>query len=125
MKRSKRRLPLALPAMTCVPKCGDCCGLVPASAKEMQAIAAYARAHGIAPRDQGSTCPFFQQGGCAVYPVRPRVCQAYGHGPDRLQCPHGRNTNVEDQAALRRWVMEPGMPAGLLHDLLRQFAVMP
>jgi len=101
--------------MQCVPKCGDCCGIVPASDSELGAIRRYVLKHDVKPLDQGVICPFFQSGSCAVYPVRPRICQAFGHDVG-LRCPHGRNANVRDPAALRRWIMEPGKARSTLHD---------
>lgn len=114
MKR-KRRLPLAptLPAMQCVPGCGDCCGPVPVDQGELDAILQYAAQHHVYPAHRGLLCPYFQRGACQVYPVRPRVCRAYGHDPG-LVCAHGRGALAEDAAAVRRWVLGDGKQVGLL-----------
>lgn len=84
----------------------------------MMTIQAYAARHGIVPVAQGITCPFYQGGRCAVYPVRPRICQAYGHS-ERLRCSRGYAANV-DESELKRWVQAAGEPAGTLHDLLKR-----
>lgn len=110
--------------MQCVEGCGDCCGVVPATVGELRAVEQYARANGVRPVEQGLTCPFFQRGKCQVYPVRPRICQAFGHDAGRLECLHGRNVNV-DSRKLRAWVLDLGMPAGTLHGLLPRFEALP
>jgi Fe-S-cluster containining protein len=112
---AKRRLKLVLPEMECVPGCTDCCGVVPVTAGEAATIVAYISANGVKPVDNGATCPFARAGGCGIYPVRPRVCQAFGHSTE-LTCPHGRSRNV-DPVALRAWVLAPGLPSTTLHRL--------
>lgn len=79
--------------MTCIDGCGDCCGVVPASGVEYDRVMAYAAEYGIEPVLQGVTCPWFQDGGCAVYEARPTACRLYGHC-EGMTCPHGRNVNV-------------------------------
>lgn len=86
---------LKLPVMQCDDGCGECCGVVPCTTQEYDRVVRYAEEHGIHPVAQGLTCPFYQGGKCAVYPVRPHVCQIFGHFDDpHLTCPHGYNTNV-------------------------------
>jgi Fe-S-cluster containining protein len=34
---------------------------------------------------QDGTCPYLKDGGCSVYPLRPKVCRDYGIVPD-LPC---------------------------------------
>jgi len=117
--KKRRRLPLAAPTfrpMRCEKGCGECCGPVPVTAAELAAVRDYIAEHKIAPREQGTRCPFYQRSVCAVYPVRPRVCQAYGHS-ERLVCSRGHNQDVDDEAALMRWVLEGGPPVATLHQL--------
>lgn len=89
-----------LPAMRCDIGCGKCCGPVGASPAEFEQISEYVRANGITPLRQGKTCPMFQAGGCAIYPVRPAVCRLYGHVPE-MRCPIGYNVNIPATAAER------------------------
>ena len=84
---------LALPVMQCDPGCGECCGPVLCHEWEYQRVESYAKKHGLTPISQGSTCPWYQNGTCAVYPVRPFACRAFGHF-QRLTCCRGYNTNV-------------------------------
>lgn len=104
--------------MQCITGCGDCCGPVPVDQGELDAILRYAAAHHVYPVHRGLMCPYFQDGKCQVYPVRPRVCQAYGHAVG-LHCHHGRGTMAADQARLRRWVLGDGRQVGLLPLLVR------
>jgi hypothetical protein len=110
----RRKLPLVLPPMRCDKGCGECCGVVPVTAREQRAVRAYVETHKLTPLWQGSTCPFYQRGTCAVYPVRPRVCQAFGH-TWKMECPRSYNENVDD-AALRKWLLSDGPPVSTLHQ---------
>jgi len=115
-----RKLPIfsPLPPMRCDDGCGKCCGIAPASPDEYRAVVRYARANNITPKKQGLTCPFYQGGTCAVYPVRPVMCRVFGHSED-LPCPHGYNTNV-DQAIVDGMITAQGDPkeATMLHQAL-------
>jgi hypothetical protein len=85
-----------LPRMHCPDGCGDCCGMIQVCEWEGRQIAAYIVREQITPMKQGTTCPFFQDGRCAIYPVRPVVCRLYGHIPvDLMTCPHGYNVNIK------------------------------
>lgn len=56
-----------------------CCTIVRARPSEAKAIRHYAREHGVAwQKNPGITCGFLQDGQCAIYPVRPWVCRAFG-----------------------------------------------
>ena len=93
----------SLPKMRCDSECGECCTIVPVSEREIEAIREYAKLKDVVPQHNGPRtiqCPFFQGGGCAVYPVRPMLCRLYGHSP-RLQCPRGYNNNVNPQQEKR------------------------
>ena len=83
-----------LPAFDCA-RCGECCGPVPCTVEEWEAIAAFCWVNGVEPiaywaQGRPADCPFlrFQDAGCscAVYEVRPRICRLMGHVP-RLACP--------------------------------------
>lgn len=83
--------------MQCDDDCGECCGMVMCNDDEYRRIAAYAKRAKIKPKKQGTTCPFYQNGKCSVYPVRPAMCRLYGHVPG-MECPRGYNVNVgQDQ----------------------------
>ncbi len=111
---TRRCLPM-LPPIPCDPGCGECCGVVPVSPTEWLAVAVYARQHGVTPRDQGLTCPFFQDGGCAVHPVRPTLCRAFGHVAG-MTCPKGHQRNVPELPVLGAILSEPR--TRLLHSFV-------
>jgi Fe-S-cluster containining protein len=116
----KRALPM-LPPMRCDDGCGDCCGIVPVTNAEFDRVARYAEKHGIKPVEHAdiAQCPMYQDGKCAVYPVRPLICQAFGHTPD-LGCSRGYNTNVR-QRDVDLALAGNGKPAKLLHELIPGF----
>jgi len=90
-----------LPVMNCDDNCGECCGIAPCTDAEFNAIQKYAQQNNIQPVDQGLTCPWYQKGKCQVHPVRPAVCQLFGH-TDRMRCSRGHNVNITG-VPLRRW----------------------
>lgn len=102
---ARRCLPI-LPPIPCPPDCGDCCGIVPVSTLEWLAVAAYARNHGITAREQGLSCPFLHDGRCAVHPVRPVLCRAFGHVRG-MTCPKGHQRPVPEAAVHAAVVSEP------------------
>ncbi len=108
---------LRLPQMRCDTGCGACCGPVMCTEAEYEAIARHITARFIAPRDNGFTCPFYQHGCCAIYEVRPVICQVFGHS-EKLVCGKGYNTNVPDRD-IRRAVRRNGTPTRRLHEFLR------
>lgn len=114
--KPKRRLKLVFPPMRCDEGCGQCCGPAPATKAELAAVQRYITANGIVPVDQGLTCPFYQSGRCAVHPVRPRICQAFGH-VEMLTCPRGYNENVDEQRA-KAWLLSAGPAEDTLHSFL-------
>ena len=120
MRKSLPVLLDQLPAMQCDKGCTDCCTIVPASDREIAAIRDYATARGILPQQRGPLsirCPFFQEGRCAVYPVRPMICRLFGHSP-RLVCKHGYNVNVNPaiERRIKRLHKRHG-PCKMLHDV--------
>lgn len=105
-----------LPVMQCDSGCGACCGVVLCKEGEYQKILAHANEHGISPMQQGVTCPWYQNGGCAVYPVRPGICRLFGH-TEKLACKHGYNVNIT--SALERVAKRAiGNPTRCLHEVL-------
>lgn len=115
-----KRLPV-LPPMRCDDGCGDCCGPVPASPEELAAIRQYVTEHGIVPRSQGLRCPFFDGARCSIYPVRPTLCQAFGH-TDKLRCHRGHGDRALQDQKLVRILRRQGRRHELLHSLLRKGA---
>lgn len=107
-----------LPAMQCDDGCGQCCGPVPASTAELAAIRAFITEHGVVPKEQGITCPFYD-GKCGIYPVRPTLCRAFGHTKE-LKCAHGYGDRALSDTSVRL-LLKAQMKKGhrLLHSLLK------
>lgn len=108
-----------LPPMACE-RCGECCGLVPVTETEYQRVARYAKDHALAPVEQGVTCPWLQDGQCAVYPVRPLPCRLFGHAMG-MPCSKGHNANIPDRD-VHRMMRANGKPTKLLHTVFPTFA---
>jgi uncharacterized protein len=106
-----------LPPMKCDAGCGDCCGIVPVTTTEFNAIERYIKEKGITPTaTTDGTCPLYQEGTCSVYPVRPLICKVFGHAED-LPCARGYNVNV-DQRQVDRMIGANGKASRLLHELI-------
>lgn len=114
--RAKNKKLKVLPPMRCDAGCGKCCGVVPCTTTELGRIRMFVSKHGIIPRDQEHTCPFYQEGTCAIYPVRPLICKAFGHVP-QMPCAKGYNVNVAERE-LTRMLRANGKPRHMLHELL-------
>lgn len=82
-----------IPEMQCDENCGLCCGAVFCTQSEYEAIKEYIATNNIIPVKNGITCPFYQNGKCSIYDVRPLVCRLYGH-VDMMICPKGYNVNI-------------------------------
>lgn len=110
---------LSLPVMQCDDSCGECCGVVPCHQDEFDRVRQYAAQHGIQPVNQGKTCPWFQQGRCQVYPVRPFICQLFGHSM-KLVCCKGYNQNIprQEEWKLRERYERRGPLRRFLHEIL-------
>jgi Fe-S-cluster containining protein len=107
---------LELPPIVCE-RCGRCCGPVPCTEVEYQAVLAYAREHRVVPVRQELTCPFWCATGCTVYPVRPLLCQLMGHTRG-LECSRGHNVNLSEKQAERLMRKYKKKPAPrFLHDV--------
>ncbi len=106
-----------LPSMRCDTGCGECCGIVPVTVTEFNAIERYVKEKGIIPIEtKDGTCPLYQEGRCSVYPVRPLICRIFGHA-ERLPCPRGYNVNVP-QREVDRMIGANGKVSRVLHELI-------
>lgn len=104
--------------MQCDTGCGECCGVVPATETEFRAVERFIAEQGITPAAHtDGTCPFYQNGGCRIYPVRPLVCRLFGHAADPLMtCPRGYNVNVPERDVVRM-LRANGKTTHVLHEL--------
>jgi Fe-S-cluster containining protein len=111
-----------IPSMHCDEHCGECCGLVPVTETEFRRVERFIKERGIVPIEHADgTCPLYQNGTCTVYPVRPLVCQLYGHSADPLMtCPRGYNVNLPDRD-VARMLHANGKTTRVLHELLPQW----
>lgn len=79
--------------------CGKCCGFVPASVSEVNAIRDYIAVNGIEPiaRADKSICPFRDEENkkCLIYPVRPIVCRLFGVAKGVMQCTNGNSAEID------------------------------
>lgn len=107
-----------LPVMQCDSNCGECCGPVLCSEEEYQAVASHIRKHKItAHRNGPDRCPFYQNGTCAVYEVRPLPCRLFGH-IEGMTCCKGYNVNIskkQERRLMASYTAERGMRA--LHEI--------
>ena len=84
-----------IPASTCPPECGRCCGILFPSTAELRNVANWCAKHRIEYKDftmlVGDECPYLlPDKGCQIYPVRPFLCRIMGTGED-LPCPINLN----------------------------------
>jgi Fe-S-cluster containining protein len=109
--------------MQCDDGCGECCGLVPATETEFRRIERYIKEHDITPiATTNGTCPLYQGGKCTVYPVRPLICQLFGHSEHKMmQCFRGYNVNIPERE-VQRMITANGKATRVLHELLPGFA---
>lgn len=112
---------MELPVMRCDDHCGECCGIVPCKDHDFKAVVEYAREHGVEPQRQGVTCPWYQQGRCQVYPVRPYVCRLFGH-VERLVCCKGYNANIAPGLE-KRLNKQYGKTTKTLHEVFPDWGV--
>jgi Fe-S-cluster containining protein len=89
--------------------------------EEYREVQEYVLANGLVPKKQGLTCPWYQEGECKVYPVRPGICRLFGH-VERLECKHGRNVNVSG-VVKRRAEKALGSPTRCLHEVFPDWKV--
>ena len=79
--KALKKLRQRIPGLQCIPGCSDCCGPVVFSKTEWDRVKDKRRATSI-------TCPYVEDGKCAIYRDRPIICRLFGTVED-LQCPHG------------------------------------
>lgn len=75
----------AIPTFACKPGCSDCCGPVPVSKAEWQALKLAPRTH-----TNCVDCEYLIDSKCSAYTNRPFMCRIFGATTERaLSCPHG------------------------------------
>jgi Fe-S-cluster containining protein len=111
-----------IPPMKCDEHCGECCGIVPVNETEFRRIERFVREQGIVPMSHADgTCPLYQNGTCTVHPVRPLVCQLFGHSADPLMtCPRGYNVNLPEREVVRM-IRGNGRTTHVLHELIPEW----
>lgn len=82
-----------IPACSCPPGCGECCGILFPSMAEIREIKQWCRLHSIQYKGfdipVGEDCPYLGAGKqCAIYPARPFLCRLMAVSID-LPCPLG------------------------------------
>ncbi len=74
-----------IPEFLCIEGCTECCrrfGVPSMKNVEKKRIMAYIRKHGIRiKKREDLTCPYVNEKGCTIYPVRPFICRLYGTSP--------------------------------------------
>lgn len=98
---------LNIPAHTNCKNCGECCGIIPASSREVEEIKSYLKEHPTvqkqAQKQSGRlTCPFRDDKGrkCLIYPVRPIICRLMGV-VDGMNCPNGNSACIDGTLFLK------------------------
>lgn len=83
--------------------CGACCGIVPATIPEINAIRDYIAVNGIQPikHKEFGICPFRDDDAkkCLIYPVRPTVCRLMGV-TSGMRCPNGNTAEIDGKKFL-------------------------
>lgn len=84
--------------------CGKCCGIIPISIPELNAIRDYIAVHGINPikHEDIMKCPFRdeKQKKCLIYEARPLVCRLFGVAKGDMQCPNGNSAEIDGKKFL-------------------------
>lgn len=118
------KLPMypSLPKMRCDKGCTQCCNVSGGTGAEYERIIEWAAQNNIKPIRQGIICPWYQNGTCAVYPVRPMICRLYGH-VRFLDCPRGYNVNIKPKDEKRIMLQyikdhDPPMVQRWLHEVV-------
>lgn len=85
-----------IPKFECMPGCTKCCGLVPFSKSEWDAIEDKRQC------GDDLSCPYIRNGYCDIYEHRPFMCRLFGSvNYWLLKCPHGLGPDTpltEEQA---------------------------
>lgn len=78
--------------------CGECCGVIPASVSEVNAIRDYIAINGINPvkHAEKGICPFRDNENkkCLIYSVRPIICRLFGVCQG-MECPNGNTVEID------------------------------
>jgi Fe-S-cluster containining protein len=108
-----------LPVIQCDKNCGECCGPVLCQEWEFKQVKNYVEKNNIKPVEQGEICPFYQDGKCKVYPVRPHSCRLFGHC-EGLTCCKGYNVNIpkDQEDRIMSLYLDQGTPTRYLHEIL-------
>lgn len=90
---------LNIPKHTNCTNCGACCGFVPVSITELNAIRDYIAVNGISPveRADKTICPFRDEKAkkCLIYEVRPIICRLFGVAKGTMQCTNGNSAEID------------------------------
>lgn len=90
---------LNIPRHTRCNNCGQCCGIIPATLYEINAIRDYIAVNGILPieRSDKTICPFRdeKEKKCLIYPVRPIACRLFGVAARNMKCPNGNSAAID------------------------------
>lgn len=88
-----------IPAHTNCVNCGKCCGLVPATIREVEEIRKWMARNNVQPirQENQAVCPFRDEPHkrCLIYPVRPVVCRLFGVTSGVMQCPNGNSNSID------------------------------
>lgn len=75
-----------IPDFMCTKGCHECCqnfGVPSRTKVEDERISAFLKKNAMKPGEaQGITCPYLNETGCTIYPVRPLICRLYGTSPN-------------------------------------------
>ncbi len=75
-----------IPDFYCTEGCHDCCqnfGVPSRTRVEDERVKAFLRKNSMQLGEaKGNTCPYLNETGCSIYPVRPLICRLYGTSPN-------------------------------------------
>lgn len=95
---------LNIPKHTNCKNCGECCGIIPATAIEVNTIRKYITENNIKPvkRADKTICPFRDDKAkkCLIYEVRPIICRLFGVAKGAMQCPNGNSAEIDGEKFL-------------------------
>ncbi|WP_111429713.1 YkgJ family cysteine cluster protein [Rhodobacteraceae bacterium DSL-40] len=111
-----------IPAFACKPGCSLCCGVVPFTDAERDAMAERFPLLAWVPREDGwllqgaledSTCPLRRPSGCMAYDIRPGLCRLFQSVDDpRMTCPEScgpeRKLSNREAAEAMGWARAAG-----------------
>lgn len=75
-----------IPDFQCADGCRECCknfGVPSRTKVEDERVKAFLQKNSMKPgMAHGNTCPYLNETGCSIYPVRPLICRLYGTSPN-------------------------------------------